>query len=480
MSEIKSNIIKVYPAVGRNHIYSNSAYLNTEANLTNILKSLYHNNDCSFVISETFSAPFKFVLFGYYFEISDISSFNDKKNLWARIYINNSDVKQKLSSFDSNYTDLDTDASEDSIFRGVIFYNSESKSTDIKTGYITYDLKLTDSSGNIVLKSKLHYDTTQLQNSDDGSNLIDKLTTKYITSTSASITNGCIDNITTKDITITTSLKLPKQIGSSTNPTYVDSTGHFVGSTSSVGSSSKPVYLNKGNISEISTISLNGDNYLEKLNSTSITTSSLNSTSITTSSITTSSITTSSITTSSLNVTDEAKVKSITASAVSINADITFPKPLGSSIKPIYIDSARKLAESTNNIGSASKPIYMNNGELKEITNLALTGNSSLGTLNNTQISNTCNVYIGSNSNYAVYTTTDGKLITGSLSVSEPTASAQALSMVNNTCSFSYVDTNSQDGKGKISTTKKYITITYGSIVDTITSTNNRNYLEIK
>ena len=122
----------------------------------------------------------------------------------------------------------------------------------------------------------------------------------------------------------------------------------------------------------------------------------------------------------------------------------------------------------------------MNNGELKEITNLALTGNSSLGTLNNTQISNTCNVYIGSNSNYAVYTTTDGKLITGSLSVSEPTASAQALSMVNNTCSFSYVDTNSQDGKGKISTTKKYITITYGSIVDTITSTNNRNYLEIK
>lgn len=149
---VKSDAIKVYPAVGRAEKYADSAYINTEKNITNLLKSIYATDECCFTLGNdndnAFTDGFKFVINGYYFEITDASSLN-KSNLWARIYINNGDTRQKLASTKEGYPSLD-----DGDFLGVQFYNSATKSTDVLTGYTAYDLQLTDESGNTASLSK--------------------------------------------------------------------------------------------------------------------------------------------------------------------------------------------------------------------------------------------------------------------------------------------------------------------------------------
>lgn len=68
---------------------------------------------------------------------------------------------------------------------------------------------------------------------------------------------------------------------------------------------------------------------------------------------------------------------------------------------------------------------------------------------------------IGSTANYAVYTTTSGKLTAGTLAVSSPTADGTA---------SAFIDTISQDSKGQITATKKTISITKSQISDFPTS----------
>ena len=435
---LSSSAVKAFPAVGRTTEYADTAYLNTEANLTNILKSLYHNNDCSFIINESFTAPLKFVIYGYYFEISNISVLTPS-NLWARIYIDNTTgVKQKLANTDGSKTSLDVNNQ----FCGVKFYNAAEKSSDSVTGFTAYDLQITDSSGNIVTNSKLYFSTIQLRNID-GNLLSQTFNTTSLTASTGSFTG----TLNVKDITISGATTFASSAGSDTKFIYIDSDKHIKESTGTAGSITTPIYLNNGTLTAISAISLSGSNYLQQL-----TTDTINTTSITASTISSA---------------------SITASTLSVSDSITFPAPVGSATIPIFINSNKQLEASSSTIGSNSQPLYMDKGEFKVVSTLSLSGSSSLGTLVNTTISNSCATYVGSTSGYAVYTTTSGKLTASSFTVSDPVASAQNLTMVNNTCSFNYIDTNSQDGKGKITTSKKYITITYGS-------TSNRSYLEIK
>ena len=72
---------------------------------------------------------------------------------------------------------------------------------------------------------------------------------------------------------------------------------------------------------------------------------------------------------------------------------------------------------------------------------------------------------IGSTSGYAVYTTTSGVLTAGTLATSDPTASGNTLS---------FIDTISQDAKGKITATKKSVTI------DTALSSTSTNPVQNK
>ena len=75
--------------------------------------------------------------------------------------------------------------------------------------------------------------------------------------------------------------------------------------------------------------------------------------------------------------------------------------------------------------------------------------NASTGTLTATKfVGDGSGLNVGSTSGNAVYTTTSGKLTSGSLSTSDPSASG-------NTTSF--IDTISQDAKGKITATKKTV-----------------------
>ena len=72
---------------------------------------------------------------------------------------------------------------------------------------------------------------------------------------------------------------------------------------------------------------------------------------------------------------------------------------------------------------------------------------------------------IGTTSGYAVYTTTNGVLTAGTLATSDPTASGNTLS---------FIDTISQDAKGKITATKKSVTI------DTALSSTSTNPVQNK
>ena len=66
---IKSNDIKAFPLSARKEAY-NDSYLLSEENLTRIIKLLYARNNSSFLIKDTFSAPFPFVINGHYFELT--------------------------------------------------------------------------------------------------------------------------------------------------------------------------------------------------------------------------------------------------------------------------------------------------------------------------------------------------------------------------------------------------------------------------
>ena len=144
---IKSNDIKAFPLSARKEAY-NDSYLLSEENLTRIIKLLYARNNSSFLIKDTFSAPFPFVINGHYFELTslnDIISYQtDKKDLYATLYISNElhrvagFTPTEESSYFKKYI-VDTDNGN---FIGLYF--SETIPQINETNFSRYSLKILD------------------------------------------------------------------------------------------------------------------------------------------------------------------------------------------------------------------------------------------------------------------------------------------------------------------------------------------------
>lgn len=528
MITISSTNIKVYPAIGRTAAYAESSYINTESNITGLLKALYPKNNCSFVFSDNFSAPFKFVIFGYYFEITDLTGL-DNKNLWARIYITDQDIRQKLSNPDADKTSLDVN----SVFNGIRFYNQESKATDVVDGMTAYDLKLTDSSGNIPSLSKFYFKTEQIRNIDNNyltetfntssitasyigtytastvnltasgintssvtaekavisNGYISTLTADSLTASSADITNLDLGSASVATLNINRDVTFPKvQIGNVDEFIYINSSGKITATTADIGASYKPVYMTKGKITPITSIYLDStNNYINTLSANSITTQDLKATRANLETLESNKVTASTVTASSINVTDNLTTQNLTVSNTFTNSTA-----VGSGTKFIYIDGNKHFATSTESVGSSSKPVYLNKGEITAISNLELTGSSSLGAIGSTTLLATNTYYIGDIKDYVICTTDEGKLIASDLTTSEAEAESQQLTPSVGkeadkfSASFSYIDALSQESTGKIVMTKKYLTIknsvmteTYSSSITKDTITVSHNYLAI-
>ena len=156
---IKSNNIKAFPLSARKEAY-NDSYLLSEENLTRIIKLLYSRNNSSFLIKDNFSAPFPFVINGHYFELDsldDIISYkNDKKDLYATMYISNElnrvagfTPAEESSYFKKYIVDMD-----DGNFIGLYF--SETIPQVNETNFSRYSLKILDK-GNIYKESLIDY-----------------------------------------------------------------------------------------------------------------------------------------------------------------------------------------------------------------------------------------------------------------------------------------------------------------------------------
>ena len=140
MSFLKSNQIKVFPATGRSETYEES-FLTTEDNITNIGKTIHSSNDSSWVVSSKIEVPFKFVINGYSFEISDETILTG--NLYATIYLQktlSSGDYQRLVNQDSSKT-LDNGVDTDSEFTGLTLTTEKPASVD-NDSIKSYTLKL--------------------------------------------------------------------------------------------------------------------------------------------------------------------------------------------------------------------------------------------------------------------------------------------------------------------------------------------------
>ena len=138
---INSENVKIFPAAGRSENYSQS-YLLSEKNLTETIRALYQKNNSSFIISETFSAPFKFVIDGRYFEIDNIDNLDKTKDLFATIYVNKE--TQRIAGYDETNTVskfIDNILDNDSKFIGV-YFSQTAPSDDTTNTYVRYSLQI--------------------------------------------------------------------------------------------------------------------------------------------------------------------------------------------------------------------------------------------------------------------------------------------------------------------------------------------------
>lgn len=138
---IKSENIKTFPAAGRSENYSQS-YLLSEKNLTETIRSLYQKNNSSFIISETFSAPFKFVIDGRYFEIDNIDNLDKTGDLFATIYVNKE--TQRVAGYDETNTVskfIDNILDNNSSFIGV-YFSPTIPADDTTNTYSKYSLQI--------------------------------------------------------------------------------------------------------------------------------------------------------------------------------------------------------------------------------------------------------------------------------------------------------------------------------------------------
>lgn len=192
MAFVKSNKIKVFPAAGRSSDYV-EGYLTTEDNLNKSIKSLYRNgadSTTSFVITETPTLPFSFVIQGYHFEISELPSGLDMTgNLYAAIYLKTTLPANDYGRLTSQTESTDGSLDVNTEFKGLQL--NRSNSFDPAEGTTIYKLRLLKD-GAVPEESKLRYKSTQIFNGDTTDLISDKFSTTLLTASTVSATTVSI------------------------------------------------------------------------------------------------------------------------------------------------------------------------------------------------------------------------------------------------------------------------------------------------
>ena len=187
MAYISSDKIKVFPSIGRKSEIDADAELMNEGNVSSIIRSLCRERK-SYVLSKEFSAsdenPFEFVIYGFYFKITDVSSLSDRP-LYAHITLKeNTGNYQLLTISNSTVSNnslqiLDQNVGQSSQFQGVWFDKSSSGGT--------YTLQLLDAEGNIPVTSLLHTETNEILDKGTSNYISDSFTTASLSTTNATI-----------------------------------------------------------------------------------------------------------------------------------------------------------------------------------------------------------------------------------------------------------------------------------------------------
>lgn len=221
MAYLSSENIKVFPSIGRDSTTDLNAELTNEKNLTQILRSIYKRD--SFVISDNYSDnSLEFVIHGYYFNATfDADSLSaeftsgDKNNIYANIFVlkepgnetsfqqlvNTNTPSEETLNLDIKEGDLDTNGE----FTGVLFSNSAS----VNTTYSVYSLLIltkNDGGGGWVVpaKSKLHWKTSEVLDSDSSISIDNTLTTATLNATTISTVSATIETLSSISGTINT------------------------------------------------------------------------------------------------------------------------------------------------------------------------------------------------------------------------------------------------------------------------------------
>lgn len=185
MAYLASDRIKVFPSIGRTEIDADAELMN-EGNISNIVRSLCRERK-SYVLSKTWAAPFEFVIYGFYFKVTDISSLLDRP-LYAHITLKeNTGNYQLLTLADATGSDqhqildqkVEGGESTDTEFKGVLF---NTLSTTSSTGG-TYTLQLLDGSGSVPARSLLHLNTTEILDGDGSDKTANYISDKFTTNT---------------------------------------------------------------------------------------------------------------------------------------------------------------------------------------------------------------------------------------------------------------------------------------------------------
>lgn len=239
MAYISSDKIKVFPSIGRESTIDADAELMNEGNISNIVRSLCRERK-SYVLSKSFTAPFEFVIYGFYFKITDKGALDTLKDrpLYAHITISEatsgnyqlltlSNPKNSDNPEDDHSIKLDTGTDPGSQFQGVWFNGTKEEGT--------YTLQLLDESSKVPITSLLHTKTSEILDGDTSNYINTNFTTGNLTVTGSTSLAGLTAGTTTlgsttiSTLTVTGDTKLTGDV-IATGKTITAST--FVGSLS--------------------------------------------------------------------------------------------------------------------------------------------------------------------------------------------------------------------------------------------------------
>ena len=176
----KSSDIKVFPTAFRKNVtvdgvqttYNPEAALNTEFNLTKISNRIGSRSNDSYVISYNSSThDAEFVIHGYWFKVTDLSTIFGSGPVWAEIQLINNAADPSftnpiLTQVSSSATVLDNlDDESDQEFKGLTFSDSDPGADNVTT----FALQLLDDEGNVPAKSYLNISSDQVQNGSGAS-----------------------------------------------------------------------------------------------------------------------------------------------------------------------------------------------------------------------------------------------------------------------------------------------------------------------